>query len=290
MRRAEGQESDGATAMSYQLSPIEERYLELMKQCLTRYLFIDEEMDEVEPSGWRAIAYGPVRRFLRGRGLQLGRLGGGDRSDREVGRDWPPYAETMVGLRRLENVQACVSEVIRSRVRGDLIETGVWRGGTSIFMRATLAAFGDADRRVWVADSFRGLPPPGSRRFSADEGLDLSSPLLSVSLEQVKANFGKYGLLDAQVEFLVGWFKDTLPSAPIDHLAVIRLDGDLYESTMDALSALYPKLSLGGYVIIDDYYCFDACRQAVTDYRQAHGVTDAIEGIDWTGAYWRRTI
>lgn len=270
-----------------ELTSVGERYLDLMKLCLTRYLFIDEEIREPILAGWEAKVFHAVRGVLGARGLAVGQKGG-DRIARESGHDWPPEAETMVGLRRLENVQACMSGVLREGVPGDIIETGVWRGGTTIFMRAVLAAFEDCQRRVWVADSFRGLPTPDPLRYPADKGLDFTSPRLSVGLEEVKANFARYGLLDSQVEFLAGWFKDSLPNAPLGQLAVIRLDGDLYESTIDALSALYPKLSVGGYLIVDDYQCFNACRQAVTDYREAHGISDPIEIVDWTGIYWRK--
>lgn len=156
-------------------------------------------------------------------------------------------------------------------------------------MRAVLAAHDDDERRVWVADSFQGLPKPDADAFPADAGLDYTMhPELSVGVQQVQANFARYGLLDDRVEFLPGWFKDTLPSASIDQLAVIRLDGDLYESTIDALEALYPRLSVGGYCIIDDYGALEACRQAVDDYRGANGITEEIRPVDWTGAYWRR--
>ncbi len=90
------------------------------------------------------------------------------------------------------------------------------------------------------------------------------------------------------MRFLEGWFRDTLPNAPIESLAVIRLDGDLYESTTDALAALYPKLSPGGFVIVDDYGAFEPCRRAVDDYRATRGIDDAIEEVDWTGVCWRR--
>jgi hypothetical protein len=84
-------------------------------------------------------------------------------------------------------------------------------------------------------------------------------------MEEVKKNFEKYNLLDNNVKFLKGWFKDTLPSAPIESLAILRLDGDLYESTMDGLINLYSKLSKGGFIIIDDWGAFPACKQAVKD-------------------------
>lgn len=241
-------------------------YLDLMKKCLTRHVF-QESGPPIHP-GFATF----------------------DPAVREQGRDWPADAETMVGLLRLENIQTCVVDVLRRGVPGDLIETGVWRGGATIFMRAILKAYGERERRVWVADSFAGLPQPNVEAFPQDRGLDLwQFSQLAVSLEQVKANFERYGLLDDQVRFLKGWFSDTLPTAPIDRLAVLRLDGDLYESTMDALQALYPKVSVGGYVIVDDYSDIPACRAAVEDYRAAHGITDPILPIDWTGVYWRRT-
>jgi O-methyltransferase len=195
----------------------------------------------------------------------------------------------MIGMERLANLQECVTDIIRSNVPGDLIETGVWRGGACIFMRAVLEAYGDSSRTVWVADSFQGLPPPNPERYPADTGDRLfEEPFLRVSVEQVKANFGKYGLLDDQVRFLVGWFKDTLPKAPVDRIAVMRLDGDLYESTMDALRALYPKLSVGGYVIIDDYGAMTSCRAAVDEFRHEMGISDEMKRIDWTGVFWQR--
>lgn len=211
------------------------------------------------------------------------------RTEREFGLDWPKHAETMSGLRRLRNVRTCVVDVIERGVPGDLIEAGVWRGGTTILMRAVLAAYDDPDRSVWVADSFQGLPKPDPEAYPADAGLDYTGHAqLSVGVQHVQANFARYGLLDDRVKLLPGWFKDTLPTAPIEKLAVMRLDGDLYESTMDALDALYPKLSVGGYCIIDDYGALHACRRAVDDYRAKHNITERVEPIDWTGAYWRR--
>jgi O-methyltransferase len=263
------------------------RYLELIKRCLTREIFLDEEARELRPTGWRGKAWAPVRAGLARLGVQIVRRGG-DPVGRAEGRGWPGSAETMIGMQRLDNVQECVTDVIRRGVPGDLIETGVWRGGTCIFMRAILAAFHDSERRVWVADSFQGLPSPDPQYYAPDQDLTLDLPWLVIPLEQVKANFARYGLLDDQVEFLSGWFKDTLPSAPIEQLAVIRLDGDLYESTIEAISALYPKLSMGGYLIIDDYGCIEECRRAIADYRAEHGITEEIKMIDWTGAYWQR--
>lgn len=207
---------------------------------------------------------------------------------RAEGKDRPGRAETMIGLKRMNNIQECIETVLRDDVAGDVIETGVWRGGATIFMRAVLKAHGDATRTVWVADSFRGLPPPNVRDYPADANdLHHTAIGLRVGLEDVKNNFRRYGLLDERVCFLEGWFIDTLPSAPIDRLSVMRLDGDMYESTKQALDALYPRLSPGGFCIIDDYV-LQGCRQAVDEYRALHEISEPITAIDWTGVYWRK--
>jgi O-methyltransferase len=168
-------------------------------------------------------------------------------------------------------------------------KTGVWRGGACIFMRAILAAFNDPDRRVWVADSFAGLPPPNSDQYPADAG-DTHHLIkaLAVPLEEVKSNFSRYNMLDEKVVFLKGWFKDTLSAAPIEKLAILRLDGDMYESTIQALDSLYHKLSPGEFTIMDDYDQ-PHCRLAVTDFRARHDVTEQIVQIDERGVFWRKS-
>jgi hypothetical protein len=209
--------------------------------------------------------------------------------DRETGYDHPKIAHTMVGIKRLENVRYCMQEVLKNNIPGDCIETGVWRGGTTILMRAILKAYGDQTRKVWVADSFAGLPPPNPDKYPLDLGIDLyNCPYLAVSLQEVQSNFQRYDLLDNQVVFLKGLFSDTLPTAPIEKIAVLRLDGDLYESTMDALVNLYPRLSVGGYVIIDDYGSLEACKQAVHDYRERYHLQEDIIPVDWAGVFWKK--
>jgi O-methyltransferase len=241
-------------------------YLDLLKKCLTDLIYADVQ----EKSNIHLEPF--------------------DESKRINGIDHPTYAHTMIGLKRLDNLQFCIENILANNTPGDFIETGVWRGGAVIFMRGVLKAYSDHKRFVWAADSFEGLPMPDIDRYPADEGdLHHENKFLAVSLEQVKANFEKYGLLDEQVKFLKGWFKDTLPNASIKNLALIRLDGDMYESTMDALTHLYPKLSKGGFLIVDDYGAIPSCRQAIEDYRRANFITDEIKTIDWTGVYWQRS-
>ena len=213
-----------------------------------------------------------------------------NKDQRERGLDWPAYAESMIGLKRMENLEFCVNDTIKNDIPGDLIETGVWRGGSVIFMRALLKVAGVTDKTVWVADSFEGLPKPDEDKYAADKG-DIHhtlSDILAISEEQVRNNFKKFGLLDEQVKFLKGWFKDTLPTAPIEKLSVLRLDGDMYESTIQALDFLYPKLSIGGYLIIDDFDVVPGCKQAVMDYRQQHNISENIIDIDGSGSFWKR--
>jgi O-methyltransferase len=214
-----------------------------------------------------------------------------DPEQREHGRDWPGRAESMIGLKRMSNIQYCVQKVLDDDVPGDLIETGVWRGGACIFMKANLKSRGDTTRTVWVADSFQGLPPPNTAQFPADAGDALHvEGGLSVGADQVRHNFERYGVLDDRVKFLVGWFKDTLPTAPIETLSVMRLDGDMYESTWQAIEPLYPKLSPGGFCIVDDYGSHSSqAGKAVDDYRKQHGIDDEIFDIDGFGAYWRKS-
>lgn len=238
----------------------------------------------------RALYLDMMKRSVKDHIYGDARFGGPDYSDRPENLVYPSMAHTMVGFECLNNVQFCIDDILKNGVEGDFIETGVWRGGTTIFMRAMLAAYGVKDRTVWVADSFEGLPAPNAADFPADEGLDFTKlDDLSVSLEQVKANFARYGMIEGQVEFLKGWFKDTLPDAPIEKLALMRLDGDLYESTIQALDALYPKLSVGGYVIIDDYGFIPACKQAVHDFREQHDIEDKIHIVDANAVFWQRT-
>ena len=202
-----------------------------------------------------------------------------------------PIAHTVLSADALANVRTCVESVIADDVPGHLIETGVYRGGTTIFMRGILRAWGVTDRNVYAADSFEGLPDPDPDDLDdvlAHAVLD-EVDRFAVDVEAVEENFRRYDLLDDQVVFVKGFFADTLPTLAVDRFAVIRLDGDYYDSTWDALANLYPKLSVGGYAIIDDYGAPVACKRAVDTYRAEHGITDEIVEVDDQVVYWRKT-
>ena len=151
-----------------------------------------------------------------------------------------------------------------------------------------LAAHGVKTRTVWVADSFEGLPPAHHKEDNIDLRPELF-PVLAVSQERVQALFERYGLLDEQVRFLKGFFRDSLPNADIKKLSVLRLDGDYYESTMDALVPLYVKVTSGGFVIVDDYNALPGCKKAVNDFRDANEIKDKLVKIDDYSVYWRKS-
>jgi hypothetical protein len=268
-------------------------YLDLLKQSLLGLIYQDPPL--------RNLVYDPPRRDE-----PLTVYSAFDVQKRLNGQEWPSQAHTMLSLRRLNNIQTLIENIIRTRTPGDLIETGVWRGGATIFMRGVLKAYGVTDRTVWVADSFEGFPQTelqgaGGQSYSSETIADsrraappkeiqtiLDQLWSRTSYEDVREHFARYDLLDDQVQFLRGWFCDTLPTAPIERLALLRLDGDLYDSTYDALKALYPNVSPGGYVIVDDYNTFDECYQAVHDYLNTIGSEPTMQRIDEYSVYWQK--
>ncbi|MEX1019737.1 MAG: TylF/MycF/NovP-related O-methyltransferase [Litorilinea sp.] len=251
---------------------LRDRYLDLLKRTVTNTIYQDVPL-------WIGISddfhdTAPTRFVLK---------------YRELGRDCPSTAHTSIGYRRLENIRTCIEHILQDDIPGDLIETGVWRGGALIYMRGVLASYGITDRIVWGADSFEGLPVIDETAHPIDYKIWRTNRLrFAASQAEVEENFRRYDLWDDQVRLLPGWFKDTLPTAPVERLALLRLDGDYYESTTDALTHLYPKLSPGGFVIIDDYMV-NSCSRAIHDYRAAHGIEEPIQNVDGWCAYWRRS-
>lgn len=211
-----------------------------------------------------------------------------DKPARLDGQDWPANGFTMIGQQRLDNLQYCAEAVLNEDVPGDFLEAGVWKGGAAILLRAVLKAHNCSSRQVWLADSFQGLPPP-KPQWKEDEGDTLHQfTELAISLDQVKENFRVLGLLDNQVQFIPGWFHETLKNAPVEKISLLRLDGDMYESTYVTLEALYDKVSVGGIIIVDDYGYLESCKKAVHDFLDERNLAPDIQKIDWTGVFWRK--
>ena len=270
-----------------------DRYLALLEGCITGSIYGEEYTRlQFRRGSMQSVLFQPIAALLRAKDYYLCKRLHPTQEDRENGLYWPGQGQSMIGLRRLRNVRASLEAILKDNIPGDVIETGVWRGGCCIYMKAILACH-RSDKTLWVADSFQGVPKPKPDKFAADAAEDRPAAFhkfdqLAVSRQEVENNFRLYGLLDERVQFLEGWFSDTLPSAPVKNLALMRLDGDLYESTWDALVNLYPKLSPGGYCLIDDYGGIPACRQAVEDYRSQNHISEPIAAVDQTGVYWRR--
>jgi O-methyltransferase len=287
---------------------LQQRYLELLRKALINELYLENDIRLMYLAG--AVLFGTRMdpETLRNVRTRLPQVVAKLEADRREGvpwwnvpirkadgtsetfslRDYCDFTHSMIGTLRMKNIEECLDAIRQDGIEGDLAETGVWRGGSAIFMRGYLEIHEMPDRVVWAADSFEGLPKP---QHPADQGFDFSAsvvPSLAVSLDEVKLTFAKYGLLDERVKFLKGWFRDTLPTAPIGKLALLRLDGDLYESTRDALVALYDKVSPGGFVIVDDYGDFPPCKAAVDEIRAQRSIDEPIVAIDRSGVFWRK--
>jgi O-methyltransferase len=246
-------------------------YLDLLKLALCDLVAPETETVEMTEAG-------QVRRVLAGEELER----------RIAGREWPLQGLSMIGYPRLADLQRCVETIVAEGIEGDLIEAGVWRGGASILARATLDSLGESQRTIWLADSFQGLPPPDAEGFPEDREMDLHTiDFLSVSRADVEANFARLGL-DHGVEFVEGFFSETLPTLRGRRWSLIRLDADMYESTWQTLEALYPGLAQGGYVIFDDYGDIEEGRRAMDDFRRERGIATPLEWVDHTCVRWRR--
>mmetsp|Transcript_23599 Transcript_23599/g.33700 ORF Transcript_23599/g.33700 Transcript_23599/m.33700 type:complete len:396 (-) Transcript_23599:692-1879(-) len=264
----------------------------------------DGKLKDLTSKDHAAIMYiEMIKSFVSGRAFRQAELSVGPRlrkhpldagpfneGKRDGGNDWTFAGDTMTGSKRLDNVHTLLKDVIENNIPGDYIETGVWRGGSSVLAKAVLEVLDpNSNRNSYVCDSFMGLPPGDKKLAAKDAGWD-NTPYLEVASEIVANNFIKYGLLDSNVIFAKGFFNETMPplAEKITTLSIMRLDGDMYESTVDVLYHLYDKLSIGGYVIMDDWFGFPS-KLACEDFFAVHGFQPDIIPIDGLSAYWRKT-
>lgn len=250
-----------------------ERHLALVRSILTR------------SNGFEDLALKPF--------AQVREAKPADPYKRERGKDWPVYAETMVGPRRLQMLHGLLNMTRDGGIRGDFAECGVWRGGTCIYAAEWALALHEP-MHVYAFDSFQGLPEGGA--YAQDDGdpHHTQNDVFAVSLDQVQVNFAKYGIPDYAWTPVAGWFRESLPlwkEENAEHpLRILRVDADMYEGTYDALKYLEPNVSPGGYVIIDDYGDVTACRTAVHDYLANTGQKANIEEFDHTCVWWRKGV
>ena len=249
-------------------SSVDRKYLDLLQKVMSNTLFFDEPDREVEVGVEFMSKFS--RHYIKSNAISL-----------------LPKA-------RFDNIEELILSIDENQIEGDLIETGVWRGGSVIYMRALLEILNIKNKKIWVADSFEGLPVPDENKNPLEAKTNFAIKRLydnfEAGIEEVKNNFERFDLLDDQVMWLKGWFKDTLPSAPISKLSLIRLDGDYYDSTMDGLVNLYDKLSIGGYVIVDDYAedAWTNCRRAIDEFRISRGINSPLTPVDKVCVYWQK--
>ena len=234
-------------------------YIELIKRSVTNYLYV-------------------------GGGRTFDRYSAIEHHDATTG-EWQlgPLARPMTLLSReqLDLVEYCVRHIAENNVPGDLMEAGVWRGGVIILLRALLDAYALAGRQVVAADSFAGIPI--DREFAVDP-VNRWPDRWIATLPEVKANIDRFGLLDGRVSFLPGLFEETLGGLQAHRFALVRLDSDSYASTRTSLDALYPLVSPGGIVLIDDWHLV-GCRLAVQKYRAHHRIAEPLT-ISAGNAWW----
>jgi len=199
---------------------------------------------------------------------------------------------------RLQNVQDLAFDVIARNVPGDFVETGVWKGGASMASRAAALITGTQNcHNNWLFDSYEGLPVFKKEDIAADTGKKMDPPgsyAFAGGVETVKRNFEETFPSNLSspdsIHFVKGWFNDTVPVAPVEKIAILRLDGDMYTSTMDVLHAMYHKVVPSGFVIIDDYGAWPQCKKAIHDFFDGKlhmDIATRLKIIDETGVYFQ---
>lgn len=196
---------------------------------------------------------------------------------------------TMTSIERIDALRASVEYVVKNTVPGDFVECGVWRGGSMIAIALTLQRIG-AQRRLWLYDTFSGMPPPGRDDFdfrgrSAQELMAQENPETSYiwaksSLDDVKLGLRETGYAEDAIEFVVGPVESTLPNRAPEKIALLRLDTDWFESTYCELVHLWPRLVDGGVLIIDDYGDWAGAKKAADSYFAEQKLFPLLHRVD----------
>jgi len=270
------QGSDGKTAVFGATTPaadnMKEAYLSLLLMALTGSLTDEAGACDVFSKGGCSV----VRSF--------------DPVERMKGNDWPPWGQTMVGHLRLLNVRTAIEDTVKNNVPGDFVELGTWRGGTCIFAKAIFNVMGETSRKVHLFDAFEKI-----QSYDTTQGNFVD--FLAATQDSVSHNFQKFGVLDDNVEFHKGLFKNTVPAFvaanPNLQLSVLRIDGNFYDSYQDALYYLFPLVPVGGYVIFDDVFVNngdEAIMQCWLDFKKDNSVPEELTRIDDVSAYFKKTV
>jgi O-methyltransferase len=254
-------------------------------------------MSSVQPSGMRAL-----NRLFRSFGMEINRVGTRRAAESPRFPDVEPWVEaiikrvepfTMTSAERISALCHAVRYVAKHNIPGDIVECGVWRGGSMMAAALSLQAEHDLSRSLHLFDTFAGMPPPsdvdrtallGKAASGLLEEADTSSPIWAcASIDDVRVNMAATHYPAGRIKFIEGRVEDTIPSEAPEEIAVLRLDTDWYESTKHELIYLYPKLSSGGVLIVDDYGYWEGARKAVDEYINENGLVIFLQRIDDTG-------
>ncbi len=218
-----------------------------------------------------------------------------DEAFKAIWEQCQPY--TMTSFARGLALFRAVRHIVQNRIQGDIVECGVWRGGSIMIAMATLRLFNAADRRVWLFDTFEGMTEPSAvdvdNRGQAAAVLLETMPkdpggiICYASLEEVKNNVALVGYPADLVQYVVGDIRKTIHEVDMNPVALLRLDTDWYDSTKLEMDKLYPHLVPGGVLIVDDYGHWAGSRQAVDEYfgavRASGGRAPMLTIVDYTG-------
>ncbi len=201
---------------------------------------------------------------------------------------------TMVTNKNLVTLYNLVREVTRARLPGDIVECGVWNGGSAAVMGYADAqenAHESSRRTIWLFDSFEGLPPVTEKDVNVKKE-NYFVGWNKGSITAVKNAFSKLGLPLDHVKVVPGWFETTLKTAGVERIAILHIDADWYESVKIVLDVFYEKIVPGGYVILNDFGTWDGCNQAVDDFFAEHGLSDICLTIvePGSGAYFQKPV
>ena len=191
---------------------------------------------------------------------------------------------TGVDVFRLKTLWTLSRRIDEQQLEGDIVECGVWNGGTSALMAL---ANRRADRHYWLFDSFAGFP-----KLTENDapGVGLSEGDWKGSLARVKQLFAQLGIPESRTHIAVGWFQETLPISPVKQIALLHVDADLYESVKLSLECFYDRVTPGGYIVLDDYGFWPGCRSAVDEFLQARGLQVTLHVSDETGRWFRKPL
>jgi O-methyltransferase len=203
---------------------------------------------------------------------------------------------TLTSPERMHALIEAIRYISKNHISGDIVECGVWKGGSMMLAAKTLMELNDNNYEVYLFDTFEGTTKPTEmdkdylgnsmletweKEFEDKEKLPKSADY--VSLEEVKKNIYSTGYPKKKIHFVKGKVEDTIPKSAPEKISILRLDTDWYESTRHELENLFPKLSSGGILIIDDYGHFEGSRKAVDEYFEKNKIKCFLNRIDYTG-------